>query len=97
MDIHPFTNHDIARARGVERVQRAPETLGGASRRPEAVRRAPFGLFAASAGAGPSLRPSRARSESARPAAMPASSVCHRVTRSFFVPMTNTSFAEARG
>ena len=24
MDIHPFTNHDIARARGVDRVQRAP-------------------------------------------------------------------------
>ena len=24
MDIHPFTNHDIARARTVERVQRAP-------------------------------------------------------------------------
>jgi hypothetical protein len=23
MDIHPFTNHDIARARAVERVQRA--------------------------------------------------------------------------
>ena len=52
------------------------------------------GSFAASAGAGPLLRPSRARSESrARPAAlMPASSVCHRVTRSFFMPMTNTSF-----
>ena len=52
------------------------------------------GSFAASAGAGPPLRPSRARSESrARPAAlMPASSVCHRVTRSFFMPMTNTPF-----
>jgi len=24
MDIHPLTNHDIARARAIERVQRAP-------------------------------------------------------------------------
>ena len=65
MDIHPFTNHDIARARGVERVQRAPGTLGGASRLTRSRPSSPVcGSFAASAGAGPSLRPSRARSES---------------------------------
>ena len=95
MDIHPFTNHDIARARAVERAHRAPEPLVGASRLTRSRRSSPVcASFAASAGAGPSLRPSRARSElRARPAAfMPASSICHRVTRSFFVPMTNTSF-----
>ena len=95
MDIHAFTNHDIARGRAAECDAACPRQLGGASRLTRSRPSSPVcGSFAASAGAGPPLRPSRARSESrARPAAfMPASSVCHRVTRSFFVPMTNTSF-----
>ena len=29
MDIHPFTNHDIARARAVESVQRAQDARRG--------------------------------------------------------------------
>ena len=44
MDIHAFTNHDIARARAEEAIS-VPETLGGASRRPEAFRRAPFAVL----------------------------------------------------
>ena len=95
MDIHPFTNHDIARARAVESVQRARDALAERRGSTRSRQSSPVcASFAASARARPPLRPSRARSESrARPAAfMPVSSVCHRVTRSFFVPMTNTSF-----